>query len=55
VYKNKGRPRVPEASAPAGGVFPGVVRAVQERWVIPHCAACRRPCCGLETLVLEFT
>lgn len=36
-------------------VFSNVVLAVHERWILPHCPRCAQPCCGLETLVLEFS
>lgn len=32
-----------------------VARRHQARAVAPHCARCRKPCCRLETLVLELT
>jgi hypothetical protein len=32
-----------------------VVKAVHERWILPHCPRCTQPCCTLETLVLEFS
>ncbi|HSH69759.1 MAG TPA: hypothetical protein VK997_07560 [Deferrisomatales bacterium] len=47
--------REPEAAVAPGRVFPAVVAAVHGRWILPHCPRCVRPCCTLETLVLEFT
>ena len=55
--KRKPRPGKPTPRGPTGhdGVLPAVVAAVQERWILPHCLSCARPCCTLEDLVLEFS
>ena len=47
--------REPGAAVIPARVFPAVVEAVHTRWVLPHCPSCARPCCNLETLVLEFS
>ncbi|MEW6488437.1 MAG: hypothetical protein AB1578_11075 [Thermodesulfobacteriota bacterium] len=41
--------------AERAGVCAAVARRYQTRAVAPRCAGCRRPCCRLETLVLELT
>ena len=49
-----GKP-TPRGPAVWDRAFPAVVAAIQERWILPHCPGCARPCCTLEDLVLEFT
>ena len=45
--------------AVTGRALPRILRETaarcQEEAVLPHCARCARPCCLLETLVLELT
>lgn len=47
--------RDPVTQAERATLLAQVARSYQEHSVAPHCAGCRRPCCRLETLVLELT
>ena len=46
--------REPGAGGSLEGVFASVVETVHRRWVLPHCRDCARPCCNLDSLVLEL-
>ena len=40
---------------PLSLILADIADRLQARSVLPHCPACRHPCCRLDTLVLELT